>query len=209
MGALLAHAAKEEGSEGELSHLEPAFVESLKKTSIITSATASCSIEGINVPEQKLAALVNKTISPAKREEHEVLNYKNALDFIFNSTPSKKIQRTRSPITVLFDTSIPDKTIQDTFNSFQKVYGKATWKRADILSRGREITIEGYSPTNLDTFDDLKHASRLADRCLEAQTLQNATRGTVESGRSSGKAEDFPVDYKIPRNILQPNTNTP
>ena len=88
MGALLARTSKKEGAEGELERLEPAIVDTLRKSSIITSAVASCAIEGIDVPEAKLIALSDKMASPESRKEHEVLNYKVALDYIFQAPPA-------------------------------------------------------------------------------------------------------------------------
>jgi Fic family protein len=85
LAALLVRTAKEEGGEGELDRLELVLVEKLKKSSIITSAVASCAIEGINVSEAQATALIDKHITPGRREEREVLNYKDALDYLFNT----------------------------------------------------------------------------------------------------------------------------
>ncbi|HWL51809.1 MAG TPA: Fic family protein [Chthoniobacteraceae bacterium] len=88
LAALLVRTAREEGREGELKRLETAFVERLKKSSIITSAVASCAIEGIHVPEQQIAYLADQGIPPTRREEREVLNYKAALDYLFQTDPA-------------------------------------------------------------------------------------------------------------------------
>jgi len=334
--ALLTRTAKEEGKEVGLEKLEVALVEKLTKSSIITSATASCAIEGINVAETKILAISEKRTSPKKREEYEVMNYKAALEFIYNSDPAslrptpelirrlhslsmaatagagefktrdnliieatesgdklrftplsaketeagidslclgynnaidketaapqicvaafildftcihpfadgngrvsrllttaallelglkmpklvsleeitqnredqyyaalalsssgwhtgnhtlepfirfhletlvegyaelqKKIQRIKEPVTVIFAHNVPVSVRDKAFQGFKEVYENAKWKVGE-LNTGRRVTIENYS-TNLEkeTFEKLKHASRLAERCLQ------------------------------------------
>ncbi len=88
LAALLVRTAKEEGAEGALDRLEPAFVERLARSSAITSAVASCAIEGFHVGETRAEDLAAQRVRPTKRAEHEVLNYKMALEYLFGAKPS-------------------------------------------------------------------------------------------------------------------------
>ncbi len=88
LAALLVRTARDEGGEVEFKRFEAAFVDKLKKSSIITSAVASCAIEGIHVSEQQIAFLADRGIPPTKREEREVLNYKAALEYLFGAKPA-------------------------------------------------------------------------------------------------------------------------
>ena len=85
LDALLARTSRDEGNEAGLEKLGAALIEKFTESSVITSATASCAIEGINVPETKVAAISEHRASPQKREEREVMNYKDALEFIHGS----------------------------------------------------------------------------------------------------------------------------
>lgn len=337
LAALLARTAKAEGGGEKLDGLEPALLDSLRRTSIITSAVASCAIEGITVSEAQAASLADRQILPSRREEREVLNYKDALDYLYSAKPddlrptpelirtlhrlamagsahagvfktrdnsiiertasgdrlrfsplgfamtpqaieslclsyseainketaaphicvaalvldltcihpfldgngrvsrlltiaallelglkmprfvsleeivqnrdtqyyaalkassegwhtgnhdlapfvrfhletiatgyddlSLKIARTREPVTVIFDESIPAPVRDRAFAEFRQTYENAAWKTDNLRRVARKITIEGFSPTaESEVFEKLKHAHRLAERCLQ------------------------------------------
>jgi Fic family protein len=85
LAVLLENVSRWEGREIELSKLEPSTMERLRQSAIITSSVASCAIEGIHVSEDRLEE-IDRT-QPGTREEREVLNYKRALDFLFQADP--------------------------------------------------------------------------------------------------------------------------
>lgn len=86
---LLTRVAEGEGREVSLGNAEPELLNQLHHSSVVTSAVASCAIEGIHVAEDRLETLISQKLPGGKRDEQEVLNYKNALDFLYSKSPDE------------------------------------------------------------------------------------------------------------------------
>ncbi len=83
---LLVRVAKGEGREITLANTEPALLDELHHSSVVTSAVASCAIENIHVSENRLEELIFEKEPLTKRDEQEVLNYKKTLDFLYSQS---------------------------------------------------------------------------------------------------------------------------
>lgn len=85
IAASLSAVEKANGKEIALRDTEPAILDNLKQTSVVTSAEASCAIEGISISADRADAILNKGEAPGTRDERQIFNYKRALEKIFET----------------------------------------------------------------------------------------------------------------------------
>lgn len=86
---LLTRATDGAAKEERLTSVPPPKLERLRTASIITSSVSSCEIEGIDVSPAHAEAVLRKLRDPENRPEKELLNYKAALDYIYDMKPEE------------------------------------------------------------------------------------------------------------------------